>query len=266
MPPRADLRLVPPALPPVPTTPGLGRPLPQHLAFLRDRLRPVPRHTAVLPFGDPGVDACLPGGGLPLGALHEVAASGRGAETGELQAAFAAVLLGRIAPRKPVLWVAPVADLYPPGLPGLNPARLILASPRDDAGVLAAMETGLREGGLAAVVGEIGNWGAAGARVASRRLVFACEQHAATSFVLRRFPYGGAREDRQASAAATRWRLAPAPGSQWRVELEQARGGRPGAWLMEVADDETNPLRVVAALVDHAVAPTADPQQAAGYG
>ena len=54
-----------------------------------------------LPFNDPRVDACLPGGGLPLGQLHEIGAAGLDAETAALPTAFIAALLARIAPEKP---------------------------------------------------------------------------------------------------------------------------------------------------------------------
>jgi len=257
---------------------GDGRMLPAHLAFLRERLRPAPSRAGVWAFGDARVDGCFPPQGeqrgLPLGALHEIGAEGLGAETGEVSAAFAGALIGGICARQrgrsPVLWVASVADLYPPGLAGLDPARLVLANPRDDAGVLAAMELALREGGFAAVVGEVGAW----ERVASRRLAFACQKHGITAFALRRWPHGNRRTDREASAAATRWRVAPAPDGRWRVELAHARGGRGGSWVMEVGDGidpsrakgATHPLRVVAALADHAAAADAPTRQAAGYG
>lgn len=253
--------------------------LPAHLAFLRDRLRPAPSRAGVLPLGDTRVDACFPlqgeQRGLPLGALHEIGTIGRGAETGELPAAFAAALIGgictRLRGRAPVLWVATVPDLYPPGLPGLDPARLVLVHPRDMAGVLGAMEIALRAGGFAAVLGEVG----AMDHVASRRLAFACQKHGITAFVLRRWPHGNHVPDRQASAATTRWLLtsAPnpastgaAPGSCWQVHLTHMRGGRTGSWVMEVGDGKTHPVRVVAALADHTAAANPRRGQAVGDG
>lgn len=271
---------------PLARQPGAGRGLPAHLAFLRERTGPGPVYAGALPFGDARVDGCFPPhmGGLPLGALHEIGAEGRGAETGELPAAFAATLIagicgnprGRGQGQAPVLWVATVPDLYPPGLPGLDPARLVLVNPRDEAGVLAALEIALRAGGFAAVVGEVG----AMDRVASRRLAFACQKHGVTAFVLRRWPHGNRVPDRQASAAATRWVLAPAPRphlnpyGRWQVTLTHVRGGRGGSWLMEGindtdrarADGKTVPVRVVAALADHAVAAAPNSGQAIGYG
>src|ERR1700720_4514807 len=46
---------------------------------------------AVLPFGIKEIDRHLPGGGLALGALHEVAGGGNGAIDGAAAALFAAV-------------------------------------------------------------------------------------------------------------------------------------------------------------------------------
>jgi len=44
----------------------------------------------VLPFGIPDIDSRLPGGGLTLGALHEIAGGGNGAVDGAAAALFAA--------------------------------------------------------------------------------------------------------------------------------------------------------------------------------
>lgn len=234
---------------PLSVKPAPERSLPAHLAFLRERLRPISARTGALSFGDARVDGCFPfqegQRGLPLGALHEIGTEGRGAETEELPAAFAAALIGGICVdlrgRAPVLWVATMPDLYPPGLKGLDPARLVMVNPRDESGVLAAMEIALREGGFAAVVGEVGQLG----RVASRRLVFACQKHGVTAFVLRRWPHGNRTPDRQVSAAATRWLVAPAPAGRWRVDLTHARGGQTGSWLMEAEDGKAHSVRVV---------------------
>jgi len=234
------------------------RPLPAHLAAL---LHKPSSSGGVLPFGDPRVDACL-GGGLSLGQLHEIGAGGLDAETAALSAAFIAALLARIAPTRPVFWIAPVGDLHPPGLLsyGLDPNRLLLVRPAKDVDSLAAMEVALRAGVAAAVVGEVGQFD----RTASRRLQLACLGHGSTGFVLRRWPHGHRTADREASVAVTRWLLTPVPSAKegkapgrprWHVALTHARGGRPGEWIMEVSDDATHPLRVVAALADHAPEP-----------
>ncbi len=224
-----------------------------------------------LAFGDSRVDACLPPGGLALGQWHEIGAGGIEAELGALAAAFAASWLARLDAGRPVLWIAQRTDLHPPGLRayGLDPARLLLVRTGDDAGTLAAMETGLRGGAAVAVVAEVGRL----TRLAGRRLHLACLAQGATGFVLRRWPHGRKpAQDQDGAAAATRWRLAPAPSRhdndepgapRWRVTLEHARGGRPGAWLMEAGESEDAPfaLRVVAALAD--AAPATDRRRSA---
>ncbi len=233
--------------------------LPAHLvALLRGVEKPRSR---LLPFDDPCIDRCL-GGGLALGQLHEIGAAGIDAETGALPAAFVTALLARIEPDKPVFWVAPAEDLHPPGLLsyGLDPNRLMLVRPGKDVATLAAMEVALREGATAAVVGEVGQFG----RTASRRLQLACLRYGSTGFVLRRWPHGRKTLDRETSVAVTRWHLTPMPSMRdgkdpglprWHVALTHARGGRPGEWIMEASDDSTHPLRVVAALADHAAQP-----------
>ncbi|MBO0710299.1 MAG: hypothetical protein J2P47_03350 [Acetobacteraceae bacterium] len=255
------------------------RPLPPHLAALRDRLGLSGRDWGTMPFGDARVDGCLPGGGIPLGHLHEIGAAALEAETGACTAGFVAGLLARLPSSRPILWIAPCADLHPPGLLayGLDPGRLIFVSPRDQAGTLGAMEAGLSAGGLAAVVGEIGRLG----RLASHRLQFACLRSGITGFALRRWPHGGREPDREATVVATRWTLAPAPSQaahqgpqfacelgarhepgppRWRVALTHARGGRGGEWILELpteVDGAPLAFRVVAELADDAAAPPA---------
>ncbi|MCL2428464.1 MAG: protein imuA [Alphaproteobacteria bacterium] len=255
--------------PPVAPPPGRSRarPLPPHLVALRDRLGLSERDWGIVPFGDARVDGCLPRGGIPLGQLHEIGAVALEAETGASTAGFVAGLLARLPSSRPILWIAPCADLYPPGLLayGLDPGRLIFVSPRDQAGTLGAMEAGLRAGGLAAVVGEIGRLG----RLASHRLQFACLSSGITGFALRRWPHGGREPDREATVVATRWTLAPAPSQaahhepgppRWRVTLTHARGGREGEWICELpteVDGASLAFRVVAELADYPATPPA---------
>lgn len=234
--------------------------LPSSLSALRQRLAPPPARNAVLPFGDERIDGVLPGGGLPLGRLHEMTSDGLTGETGIPGTAFIASLLARLPPPSPVLWIASYCDLYPPGLLeyGLDPGRLILARTHDDVGTLMAMETALREGGLAAVVGEV----AALPRLPARRLHLACLGRGVTGFVLRRRPFRQKRSQArtgEGTAATTRWflsvapsqsdlQLQPEPGPvRLRAKLLYARGGRDGAWILEVTD-AAHPVRVVAEL------------------
>jgi protein ImuA len=56
----------------------------------------------VLPFGIKAIDRHLPGGGLALGALHEVAGGGNGTINGAAAALFAAGIAART--RGKILW------------------------------------------------------------------------------------------------------------------------------------------------------------------
>lgn len=225
-----------------------------------------------LPFGAPEVDACLPGGGLPLGRWHEFGGLGMEVETAAAPAAFAALVAAPLALRGEAVWVLRRDDLWAPGLAGLGfPAgRLIQVCAHDEAEALAVMEDALATPGVAAVIGEV----EAVDLTAGRRLQLACEKRGATGFVIHRRPYGGtARREAAGSAAATRWRVASAPSEppigefglgapRFDVTLERCRGGRTGQWLFEAsnayemeAGDGTHPLRLVAGLADRQLAP-----------
>jgi protein ImuA len=222
------------------------------------------------PFGHPAIDDCLPGGGLPLGRWHELTGSGMEGETAAAPAAFAALLARPLADRGAVVWVMRRDDLYAPGLAGLGfPAeRLIQVCAVTQAEALWVIEDALGSAGVAVVVGEVELVDL----TAGRRLQLACERHGATGLILhRRF---STRHDSKTptisgSAAATRWRIDPAPSApdgewgigaaRWSVTLERCRGGRPGAWLMEEPKDPTHaphPFHMVADLADRRLAQT----------
>ena len=212
-----------------------------------------------LPFGLPGIDAALPGGGLPLGALHEVAGYGADIQHGAASALFAAGILARM--EGPVLWVLERRDLFAPGLAGagLHPDRVVYAQAgRRDA--LLVMEEGLRHRGLAGVAAEISG------RItlsASRRLQLAAEATGVTALLLRR-PGRGESDLAGAVAAVTRWRIGALPSAppipdapdvpglgrvRWRLDLLRCRGGRTGSWIVE-ACDASGRLDMVAPLAD----------------
>jgi protein ImuA len=212
-----------------------------------------------LPFGLPGIDAALPGGGLPLGALHEVAGYGADVQHGAAAALFAAGILARM--EGPVLWVLERRDLFAPGLAGagLHPDRVVYAQVgRRDA--LLVMEEGLRHRGLAGVAAEISG------RItlsASRRLQLAAEATGVTALLLRR-PGRGESDLAGAVAAVTRWRIGALPSAppipdapdvpglgrvRWRLDLLRCRGGRTGSWIVEGCD-ASGRLDMVAPLAD----------------
>ncbi|MGH7042067.1 MAG: damage-inducible protein, partial [Acetobacteraceae bacterium] len=87
------------------------------LAELRQRVARLERFGAapsrsVVCLGVPAIDRALPGGGLPLGALHEVAGTGPEVEHGAAATLFIAAVLART--RGPVLWVLGQPDLFAP--------------------------------------------------------------------------------------------------------------------------------------------------------
>ncbi|MDP2213363.1 ImuA family protein [Phenylobacterium sp.] len=228
-----------------------------------------------LPFGDPRIDRCFPGGrGLPLRRWHEVGGEGMETETAAAPAAFAALMALPLLRKRPAVWITRRDDLHAPGLAGLGfPAgALIEVWARDEAQALAAAEDALAASGVGVVFVEA----QACDLTAGRRLQLACEKGQATGFLIARRPFGGgAAGAAQGSAAASRWSIAPAPSApmarrpglgapRWRATLERCRGGRPGAWLFESPaayddteiQDGTHPLRLVADLGDRQLAPT----------
>jgi protein ImuA len=227
--------------------------------------RPARTDLAHLPFGIPAIDARLPGGGLVLGALHEVVGSGPAIEHGAAAALLTAGVLARLPGQ--VLWVLEWPDLFAPALDavGLHPDRVIYAEAGTFRTVLLTMEEGLRHAGLAGVVGELSG---RLTLTASRRLQLAAEQSGVTCFAL-----GLIRNHDDAllvepTAAVTRWRVVTLPSPprlahspetpglarpRWRLNLVRCRGGEPASWIVE-ATDATGHLGVPADLADRPVA------------
>lgn len=202
------------------------------------------RAKSVLPFGITEVDSRLPGGGLALGALHEIAGGGNGAIDGAAAALFAAGIAART--RGKVLWVITRPDLFAPALAqaGLVPDRVIYVEAGNDKTVLACIEEGLRHGGLGAVVGEVARLDMTG----SRRLQLCAEESGTIGIALRRWRRQTEAADfGQPTAASTRWRVSvmpsaalPVPGvgrHRWLLELIRARAGESGDFEVEACDD-----------------------------
>ena len=68
------------------------------LEVLRERIRQIerPARHGVLPFGVAAIDGALPGGGLALGAVHEIIGQDGDEEDGAAAAGFAAGILARL--------------------------------------------------------------------------------------------------------------------------------------------------------------------------
>ena len=148
---------------------------PAQMDALREQIRRIEAGSRVssgfLPFGVPEMDERLPGGGLALGALHEVAGGANGALDGATAALFAAGILARTHGQ--ILWCVSRRDLFAPALAlaGLHPDRVIYAEAGSDKSILACFEEGLRHGGLAGVVAEVAKL----PMTPSRRLQLAAE-------------------------------------------------------------------------------------------
>ncbi|MET0606820.1 MAG: ImuA protein [Beijerinckiaceae bacterium] len=229
--------------------------------LLPDAAEPRPG-AGVLPLGVPAIDGHLPQAGLMLGALHEIAP----ADDLDRPAAFgfAAALLGRTAPDRPVLLVLPAEAASDGGRPsghglqrlGLDPARLVIVEAKTDKERLWAMQEALRSRAPAAVAGALDRLDLK----TSQRLHHAAGDAGLPLFLLR--PARSA----DASAAATRWRVAAAPAARdrfglierwrWSLSLERCRNGRTGEWLVEF--DYAYRFSLAPALADPAISRRAD--------
>lgn len=185
------------------------------------------RAKSTLPFGLKPVDDHLPGGGLALGCLHEVAGGGNGALDGAAAALFAAGIAARTKGK--ILWCLTRQDLFAPPLDqvGLAPGRVIYVECGDEKAVLDCFEEGLRYGGgLGAVIGEVPRL----SMTASRRLQLAAEGFGVLGIAIGRWRRQTEASDfGQATAAVTRWRISVLP----LTPLPVQGIGRP-RWLLEL--------------------------------
>ncbi|WP_037086857.1 ImuA family protein [Neorhizobium vignae] len=201
------------------------------------------RKREVLPFGIASIDRHLPGGGLALGALHEVAGGGNGALDGAAAALFVAGIAARIHGK--ILWCLTRRDLFMPGLvqAGLSHNRVLMVESLDEKGVLDCFEEGLRCGGLGAVVGEVARM----TMTSSRRLQLAAETTGVTGIAIRRWRRQSEASDYgHPTAAVTRWRISvvpseplPVPGigrPRWYLELLRCRAAESADYVVEACD------------------------------
>jgi protein ImuA len=224
---------------------------------------PAETAAAILPFGVPAIDEHMPAQGLLRGALHEAAGTGPATEHAAAAALFIAGILARC--RGAVLWVLERADLFAPALAGagLPSSRVIFVEAGRNA--LAAVEDGLREAGLAGVVGETAR---PISLTASRRLQLAAETSGVPAFLVRRSDRFDDPRLAEPNAAVTRWRLTALPSpppiphapdvpglaaAHWRLDLIRCRGGEPATWIVEACDAQGH-LRLVSDFSNRSVA------------
>ena len=161
------------------------------------------------------LDAILPGGGWPAGALTEMLHDQSG--IGELRVLIPALARLSQAGR----WIALIAPPHIPYAPalaahGVNLSRILLVHPRKDKDALWALEQALRSGTCAAVIawpGKVDNQGL-------RRLQLAAERGRAWGVLFRQ-----AREAETASPAHLRFHLSKED-SALSLELLKCRGGK----------------------------------------
>ena len=222
--------------------------------------------------GHAEADAALQGG-VAVGALHEVFADGRqsGTATG-----FVAGLVGRVAPRRPLVWVRQdfteieSGALSMSGLAelGLDPRRLVTVRVGDVDTALRTAADALACDAVGAVVLEV--WGEARQfdLVASRKLTLAAQASGVTGLVLR------VAAEPQPSTAETRWivRAARSPPAAhfgawgapvFDAQLVRNRHGPVGRWIMEWKCDECLFSEPAAYPQPVAAAPAHRPHQAA---
>ncbi len=178
---------------------------------------------AVVPTGFRELDAHLPSGGWPLGAITEIFTDGYGiGELALLMPALAALTKPEPG-RSPkwVAWIAPPFTPYAPALQqhGVNIDRLLMIHPTmGHKSRLWAIEQVVRSGSSTGVLA----WVAAAEDVMLRRLQLAAEDQGVWVLLFR-----PANAHRQRSPAALRLRVSRAP-TATRVEILKCRGGRPG--------------------------------------
>lgn len=219
------------------------------LADLRQRISAMEggpaKRAGCLPFGVPEIDEVLPGGGLQLGALHEVAGGGSGTVDGAAAALFAAGIVART--KGEVVWCLTRPDLFMPALAqaGLHPKRVVFVEGDKEEDVLASMEQCLSYGGLGAVVGELVRL----PMTASRRLQLAAEKTGTMAIAVRRWRRQTEANDfGQPTAATTRWRVSVLPSedlpvaevgrARWLLELMRSRAGECAEFEIGACDDK----------------------------
>jgi hypothetical protein len=161
------------------------------------------------------LDAILPGGGWPRGALTEILLPQHG--IGALR--LLAPALARLSrDDRWICWVAPPYIPYAPALvgAGIDLSRVLLVHPRAQQDGLWAVEQSLRSGTCSAVLA----WPTLDDTTALRRLQLAAESGDALGFLFR-----ARRLAQRPSPAALRIQLEPEPGNDLSVSILKRRGG-----------------------------------------
>jgi hypothetical protein len=177
-----------------------------------------------VPTGFAKLDAALPGGGWPVGAITELMPEAQG--IGELSLLMPALAQLSRAGRY-LAWIAPPCLPYPPALMqhGLALERLLLVQARDVRSVLWAAEQVLRCPAIGAVLA----WPAALDDRRVRRLQLAAEAGGSCGLL-----YRPLAEAQQPSPAALRLRLRALDGGL-HIDIHKARGRHAHALVVHPA-------------------------------
>jgi hypothetical protein len=160
-------------------------------------------------------------------------------------------------PEMPVVWSDPRGDVYPPALAALGfdlSKVYLLRTSRDEDESWAVAEC-LRCRGVGAVIAAPPA-SRKMSRIEARRLQLAAERGGSVGILLRQTGRGA-----DVYAAATRWKVAPAPGERtvqrWTIQLLHGHGGRVGETVILEWCRETNSVRTAEQLADRPAAETA---------
>jgi protein ImuA len=150
-------------------------------------------------------------------------------------------------------WHDPERELYLPALSaaGINLRHLILLRCAKRADQLWALAECLRCRGVGATIAFIPHL----SQIEARRLQLAAEQGGGVGIFMRPYTPGKSVP----YAAATRWLIEPAPGSEdvqrWSVQLIHGHGGQIGKVLLLEVNRETRAVRASSPLADRPVMP-----------
>lgn len=230
-------------------TAGLVAALRRHIARI-ENARPLmeDRRGRGAPWttGIPVIDSRIGPRGFDRTGLHDIAPKSHGDMPAAMGFALALALrrMSDPAERRPFLWCRLAGDareygrLYGHGLEtmGLVRSRFLAVTLAKPAALLWTMEEALASGAFALVAADAPR--RTGLTVTRRLSLAARAGKSAGLFVLRKKPDDAASSD-------TRWTIAAHPSQPpphdpkapgypvWSAELTRARGGRPGAWIVE---------------------------------
>ena len=198
-------------------------------------------------FGVADIDNHLPERGLARSGLHDISPNAYGDIPAAMRVTLAMAIRRLSDPieRRPLLWcrlareVREYGNLYGHGIEsmGLPRHRFVTVTLKRPMDALWVAEEALKSGAVAIVITDVDAKHTS--LTATRRLSLAAQAGKAAGLMVFTTPHSGA------TASHTRW-IASASRSQpppydlhapgrpsWNLELVRARGGRPGAWVVE---------------------------------